>query len=225
MVAFTASIATESKHISGFRQFVSESLCRHSFEDPSGTQRSRAGKFSGFFTSGHNRVFSVRRLRLVETPVVPSIFNSWLEHSVQVEIDAPLSEVFKLYSNLEEMPKWSPWLEGVTINPEDPTLSRWKLAARGISVSWQARITENVENEIIAWESVDGLPNRGSVQFMERTRLGRPRCAVRLSVSYNAPGWVGEIADYVVVGRIVETTLRNDLDRFRTVIMNLPKPA
>ncbi|NEP31103.1 SRPBCC family protein, partial [Moorena sp. SIO3B2] len=94
--------------------------------------------------------------------------SDWLEHSVQVEVEVPIELAWELWSDLEQMPRWMKWIDSVEVLKEDPDLSRWKLASTGFEFSWLSRILKLVPHQIIQWESVDGLPNRGAVRFYDR---------------------------------------------------------
>ena len=136
---------------------------------------------------------------------------NWLEHSVQVEVDAPIDLVWSLWSDLEQMPRWMKWIDSVHILEDNPELSRWKLASSGFEFTWLSRILKIVPHQIIQWESVDGLPNRGAVRFYDR----HGSSIVRLSFGYAIPGILGQIMDNLFLGRIVESTIAADLERFR----------
>lgn len=135
----------------------------------------------------------------------------WLEHSVQIEVAVPIELVWQLWSDLEQMPRWMKWIESVQILAEDPDLSRWKLASTGFEFTWLARIVRLVPQQIIQWESVDGLPNRGAVRFYDR----HGSSIVKLTIAYGIPGILGKIMDNLFLGRIVESTVQADLERFR----------
>ncbi|MBD1941549.1 SRPBCC family protein [Coleofasciculus sp. FACHB-712] len=135
----------------------------------------------------------------------------WLEHSVQVEVPVSIDEVWNLWSDLEQMPRWMKWIDSVTVLDNDPTLSRWKLATGGLEFTWLARIVKKVPNQIIQWESVGGLPNRGAIRFYDR----HGSSIVKLTVAYAIPGWLGRLMDNLFLGRVVESTIQADLDRFR----------
>jgi uncharacterized membrane protein len=135
----------------------------------------------------------------------------WLEHTVQIEVDVPIATVWELWSDLEQMPRWMKWIDSVTILPDNPDLSRWKLASGGFNFTWLSRIVKLVPGQIIQWESVDGLPNRGAVRFYDR----HGSSIVKLSVAYGIPGILGKIMDNLFLGRIVESTLMADLERFK----------
>jgi len=137
--------------------------------------------------------------------------SNWLEHSVQVEVGVPIDLVWSLWSDLEQMPRWMKWIDSVQVLEDNPELSRWKLASSGWEFSWLSRILKLVPHQIIQWESVDGLPNRGAVRFYDR----HGSSIVKLTVAYAIPGLLGQLMDNLFLGRIVESTIQADLERFR----------
>ncbi len=136
---------------------------------------------------------------------------NWLEHSVQVEVTVPIELAWHLWSDLEQMPRWMQWIDSVNVLEEQPELSRWKLAAGGLEFSWLSRILKQVPNQIIQWESVDGLPNQGAIRFYDR----HGSSIVKLTVAYAIPGFLGQLMDNLFLGRLVESNLQSSLDRFR----------
>jgi uncharacterized membrane protein len=135
----------------------------------------------------------------------------WLEHSVQVEVEAPIGLVWSLWADLEQMPRWMKWIDSVTVPKDNPEISLWKLNTGGLEFTWKSRILKVVPNQIIQWESVDGLPNQGAVRFYDR----HTSSIVKLSVAYAIPGIIGKIMDNLFLGRAVESTIKADLERFR----------
>ncbi|MUG99721.1 hypothetical protein F7734_48550 [Scytonema sp. UIC 10036] len=135
----------------------------------------------------------------------------WLEHSVQVEVEAPIDLVWGLWADLEQMPRWMKWIESVKVPPDNPDISLWTLNTGGLEFTWKSRILKVVPNQIIQWESVDGLPNRGAVRFYDR----HGSSIVKLSVAYAIPGILGKIMDNLFLGRAVESTLKANMERFR----------
>jgi uncharacterized membrane protein len=135
----------------------------------------------------------------------------WLEHSVQVEVPVPIDISWILWSDLEQMPRWMKWIDSVKILEDNPDLSRWKLATGNLEFSWLSRILKQIPNQIIQWESVDGLPNRGAIRFYDR----HGSSIVKLTVSYAIPGILGQLMDNLFLGGVVESTLQNDLVRFK----------
>ncbi|RUT09199.1 membrane protein [Dulcicalothrix desertica PCC 7102] len=135
----------------------------------------------------------------------------WLEHTVQVEVEAPIDFVWSLWSDLEQMPRWMKWIDSVKIPEDDPDISIWKLSSNGLEFSWRSRILKKIPLQIIEWQSIDGLPNRGAIRFYDR----KTSSIVKLTVAYAIPGVIGKIMDNLFLGKVVESTLDADLQRFK----------
>ena len=146
--------------------------------------------------------------------------SDWLEHSVQVEVEIPIDLAWSLWSDLEQMPRWMKWIDSVHVLEDNPELSRWKLATGGLEFSWLSRILKLVPHQIIQWESVDGLPNRGAVRFYDR----QGSSIVKLTVAYAIPGFLGKLMDNLFLGRVVESTIQADLERFRDYALKVKTP-
>lgn len=134
---------------------------------------------------------------------------NWLEHTVQVEVEIPIEVVWNLLSDLQQMPKWMKWIESVEVLEAD--LTRWKFASQGIERSQMLRIAKRVTNQIVQWESIDGLPNKGAIRFYDRG----DRSIVKLTIAYLSPIVLGKIVDNLFLGRVIESTIQADLNRFR----------
>ncbi len=145
----------------------------------------------------------------------------WLEHSVLVEVDAPIDLVWALWSDLEQMPRWMKWIESVNILAEDPDLSRWKLASGSFEFTWLSQITKLIDHQLIQWESVDGLPNLGVIRFYDH--IGKS--AVKLTVAYSIPSFLGKLMDGLFLGKVVESTLQADLQRFQDHVMQIQQQS
>jgi uncharacterized membrane protein len=141
----------------------------------------------------------------------------WLEHTVQVEVNVPIDLVWSLWSDLEQMPCWMKWIESVKLLEDNPELSRWKLASGAFHFSWLSKIVKVVPHQIIQWESVDGLPNRGAIRFYDRTDSS----IVKMTFGYAIPGIVGQLMDNLFLGKIVESTVQADLERFKEYALKI----
>ncbi|MGI0493038.1 SRPBCC family protein [Alkalinema pantanalense CENA528] len=138
--------------------------------------------------------------------------SDWLEHTVQVEIPTTIEHVWSLWSDLEQMPRWMKWIDSVKVRPDNPDLSVWKLASGGFEFSWQSKIVRQVQHQIIQWESVDGLPNKGAIRFYDR---GNDGSVVKLTVAYSVPTVIRQLMDGLALGKVVESSLQADMNRFR----------
>ena len=57
----------------------------------------------------------------------------------------------------------------------------------------------------------------GAVRFYDRHESS----IVRLSIAYSIPGVLGQLMDNLFLGKIVESTIQADLERFKVYIENL----
>jgi uncharacterized membrane protein len=144
----------------------------------------------------------------------------WLEHTVHVDVDAPVSKVWQMWSDLAQMPQWMKWIDSVEILEEDPNLSRWRLNTAGLSFSWLSRIVSVVPEQIIQWESVDGLPNRGAIRFYGHKNGSS---TVKMTIAYALPSILARMMmSSSFVDRVVTSTLQADLDRFKAMATATP---
>ena len=136
---------------------------------------------------------------------------NWLEHSVQIEVNAPIDLVWNLWSDLQQMPLWMKWIDSVKVLEDNSELSRWKLASDPFIFTWVSRTVKLVPKQIIQTESVEGLPNKAAVRFYDRGNSS----IVKLTIAYSMPGILGQLMDNLFLGKIVESTLMADMERFR----------
>jgi uncharacterized membrane protein len=127
-------------------------------------------------------------------------------------VGRPAAEVYAFWRDFENLPRFMRHLESVTVI--DEKRSHWKAKApAGKSVEWDAVITEERENELIAWRSVAGsdVHNAGSVRFMPAP--GGRGTEVRVDMEYEPP--LGKIGSKVAMifreepGQQVEDDLRH----------------
>jgi Predicted integral membrane protein len=103
---------------------------------------------------------------------------------VRGEVPHQVDWVWSNWADLEAMPQWMRWIQSVELPPDQPHVSIWHLGANGFTFAWKSRITKQVPLQMIQWESVDGLPNRGAVRFYGRGET----TILKLSVAYSIPG-------------------------------------
>ena len=143
----------------------------------------------------------------------------WLEHTVQIEVEHSIDQVWSLWSSLELMPNWMKWIQSVKIPADNPEISNWELGTSGLTFTWRSRILKQIPNQIIQWESIDGLDNRGAIRFYRRPE----GTVIKLTVAYALPSIVKQVLDGLSIPKVVESTLQADLERFRTYMDNHAK--
>jgi uncharacterized membrane protein len=106
-------------------------------------------------------------------------------------------------------------MEGVKhVEQLDDKRLHWDVEIAGKSKEWNARITEQIPDLRIAWESEAGEDTAGVVSFQAD---GPNRTQVNLELFYDPKGFVESAGDSIgVVSRRVE----NDLEHFKEFIEN-----
>lgn len=140
-----------------------------------------------------------------------------LEAERAYTIMRPRYELYAFWRDFENLPQFMEHLESVTVMGDGR--SHWVTKAPiGKPVSWDAQITEDIEDRIIAWRSLPDsvVENSGQVQFSDAPD-GRGT-VVRARILYQAPGGktVEEISRFF--GESASQQLRDDLRRFKQVM-------
>jgi uncharacterized membrane protein len=104
-----------------------------------------------------------------------------------VTIDRPRAEVFAFWRDFQNLARFMENIERVDVL--DAKRSHWVISAPGDgSVEWDAILTEERENETLAWVSAEGadIKHEGRVEF----RDGPPGrgTEVKVVLAYEAPG-------------------------------------
>jgi uncharacterized membrane protein len=160
-------------------------------------------------------------------------------------IDKPVEELFRFWSDFENLPRFLNHLESVraisgpsnqsTLATLASSASLSSLACRssrishwvarlpaGMKVEWDAEIINETPNELIAWRSLEGagVPNAGSVRF-ERGPDGRG-AEVKVAIEYAPP--VGKIGSLLakLLGEDPEQRVAEDLRRFKLLMETSP---
>lgn len=135
-----------------------------------------------------------------------------------ITINRQPAEVYELWRDFENLPRFMHHLELVEVTGANR--SHWTAKApAGRTVEWDAEITEDRPNELIAWRSVgsdDDVKNSGSVYF---TRAPGDRgTEVRVELNYDAPGGKAGATIAKLFGEEPGQQLNDDLRRFKQVL-------
>jgi uncharacterized membrane protein len=136
-------------------------------------------------------------------------------------IDRPRAEVYRFWSDFENLPKFMKHLESVTKigNKETSRISRWKAKAPlNINIEWDAEIDEEKENELIVWRSLPGsvVKNKGAILFQDAP--GGRGTEVHISIQYDIPGGSAAAAFAKIFGDEPGQQVREDLRRFKQMM-------
>jgi len=103
-----------------------------------------------------------------------------------VRLEMPVAEVYQFWRRLDNLPRFMTHLEEVTEIGNGR--SHWVAAGpAGVEVEWDAEIINEVDNQVIGWQSLPGsdITTAGSVNF-EEIRGGRGT-QVNVHLQYSAP--------------------------------------
>jgi uncharacterized membrane protein len=127
-----------------------------------------------------------------------------------VEVNVPVSSAYNQWTQFEEFPKFMENVESVT--QLDDTHLRWIAEIGGRREEWKAEITQQMPDEIIAWRSIEGRENAGSVRFES---LGAERTKIEVTLTWEPEGIVEAAADRIGIS---DRALSVDLGRFKELI-------
>jgi uncharacterized membrane protein len=133
-----------------------------------------------------------------------------------IHIDAPLETVYSFWANFENFPKFMSHLKEVR-HPKNGK-SHWVAAGPGgISIPWDAEVTEQRTNELLAWTSVPGsvIQNSGLVRF-DRESDGRTRVQIRMSYCPPA-GLLGHAVAWLF-GADPKSEIDDDMVRLKSLL-------
>jgi len=142
------------------------------------------------------------------------------EHSASVTVNAPVHQVYQLYTHFNDYPKFMTFVKEVTYL--DDKRSHWVADVIGRH-EWDAVNEDWIPDRQIGWRSVDGVSNSGRVTF-EPT--GADRTRVTVLVDYQPPvGILGSLGEVLGAGGEFERRLRHDLQHFATMVEQAPAGA
>jgi uncharacterized membrane protein len=127
-----------------------------------------------------------------------------------IEVNAPVRPVYNQWTQFEEFPRF---MKGVKeVRQVDDTHLHWQAQIWGANKEWDAEITEQVPDQVIAWRSTNGAPNAGTVRFEP---VSHDRTLVKLTMEYQPEKTLEKAGDAVGIftGRV-----QNTLEDFKQFI-------
>jgi uncharacterized membrane protein len=134
-----------------------------------------------------------------------------------VTINRPRAELYAFWRDFRNLPEF---MENVvSVTPADGGRSHWVIQApAGKTVEWDSVITEDVEGQVIAWESAEGadVRNTGRIEFRDNS-AGRGT-EVTATIVYDPPA--GEIGKLIakLFQKEPKIQARRELRRFKQLM-------
>jgi uncharacterized membrane protein len=126
-------------------------------------------------------------------------------------------ELYQRWHDFEKLPTFMRHLESVRVTGEGR--SHWVAKApAGTTVEWDAEITEDRPNELIAWRSLEGADvyNTGRVRF--EPAAGNRGTVVTVEIDYNPPGGLIGADIARLFGEDPTQQVYADLRRFKQLV-------
>jgi uncharacterized membrane protein len=139
-----------------------------------------------------------------------------------VVIRRPAEQLYRFWRNFENLPKFMRHLELVAMREEG--ISHWVAKGpAGIQVEWDARIINEIDNKVIAWQSLTGseVATAGAVTF-DATNGGT---IVHVHMQYNPPGGKLGAAIAYAFGEEPNLQVQEDLRRFKLLMESGATPS
>ena len=132
-----------------------------------------------------------------------------VEESIEVEV--PVSVAYRQWTRFEEFPKF---MDGVErIDSRDAGLTHWVVKVAGATREFDARITEQIPDERVAWTTVAGELHQAGVVTFHRIDDGRTK--VMLQLDHDPHGVVETVGDLL---GFAHRQAIDDLRAFKTFI-------
>src|ERR1044072_7217237 len=127
-----------------------------------------------------------------------------------ITVDCPLQTVYNQWTQFEEFPRF---MEGVKrVTQLDDNRLHWEAEIGGKHKEWNARITEQIPDRRIAWQSEAGENTSRTVSFQPDGGAGT---CINQELFYDPKGFVESAGD--VIG-VVSHRVERDLERFKEFI-------
>jgi uncharacterized membrane protein len=133
-----------------------------------------------------------------------------------IVIDRPPSELFRFWRDFSNLPHFMAHLDDVTVL--SPTRSVWTAKApAGTRVKWDAQVINEIEGELIGWQSTENadVATAGSVRFVPALGGGTE---IIVHLQYEPPA--GKLGAFVasLFGEEPSQQIRADLQRLKELL-------
>ncbi|HEY6202275.1 MAG TPA: SRPBCC family protein [Candidatus Limnocylindria bacterium] len=134
-----------------------------------------------------------------------------------IVVDVPATVAYDQWTQFESFPEF---MEGVKeVIQLDEKRLRWHAEIAGKDEEWEAEITDQVPDRHIAWHSVTGAMNAGSVTFQPK---GDGQAKVTLELTYEPRDATEKVGDAL---GFLERRVGGDLERFKKFVESRGAPT
>lgn len=127
-----------------------------------------------------------------------------------LDVNVPVRVAYDQFTQFEEFPSFMDSVREV--RQLDDRRLHWKATVFGKEIEWDAEITEQIPDQKIAWHSISGTPNGGTVTFQSLTRS---RTRVTLDMYYEPQDGIEMAGDALGAVRM---EVKGNLRKFKEMI-------
>jgi uncharacterized membrane protein len=130
--------------------------------------------------------------------------------SSEIDVDVPVRVAYDQWTQFESFPNF---MGGVDeIRQLDDSTTHWVVSIGGVKREFDAKITEQVPDSHVAWQSIDEPRHRGRIAFRAD---GPERTHLDLELEWEPEGFVEQVGSVLNVD---DRQVKRDLERFKTFI-------
>ncbi|WFE19816.1 SRPBCC family protein [Solwaraspora sp. WMMD937] len=127
-----------------------------------------------------------------------------------VDVAVPVRAAYNQWTQFEEFPQF---MEGVSeVTQVSETLTHWTTEIAGVSREFDAKITEQIPDERVAWTATGGVKQAGVITFH---RLDDTHTRVTAQMEFDPEGIAEQAGDKL---GIVDRRVKGDMKRFKDFI-------
>ncbi|WBB99085.1 SRPBCC family protein [Solwaraspora sp. WMMA2080] len=127
-----------------------------------------------------------------------------------VDVAVPVRAAYNQWTQFEEFPQF---MEGVSeVTQVSETLTHWTTEIAGVSREFDAKITEQIPDERVAWTATGGVKQAGVITFH---RLDDAHTRVTAQMEFDPEGVAEQAGDKL---GIVDRRVKGDMKRFKDFI-------
>jgi uncharacterized membrane protein len=126
-----------------------------------------------------------------------------------IEVSVPVSTAYNQWTQFEEFPQFMENVESV--RQIDDTHLRWVAEISGKRHEWEAEITRQKPDQVVAWRSIDGKGTSGEVRF-EPIAEGT---SVELAMTWEPKGILESLGAKIGAD---DLGVKRDLENFKRIV-------
>jgi uncharacterized membrane protein len=127
-----------------------------------------------------------------------------------IDVKVPVRTAYNQWTQFEEFPRFMDAVESV--KQLDDTKLHWTADVAGKRKEWDAKITEQIPDERVAWTSTSGAKNAGVVTF-HRLDDNKTRITLQMEVDPEGP-----VENAGAALGVLQRQVKGDLERFEKFI-------